>query len=397
MSEAGFGEYENRVSLNNSIRVFVISGFFSPGFKGGGPIKTIKNLFDQAGDEISFKLITSDRDLGDSSPYTSVTCGTWNQVGNAAVFYAQPGSTGYAQIARELCVKDYDIVYLNSFFSPRFSFFPLLLAKALSKRVVLGPRGEFSEGALSLKSFKKRVFITVFKLLGLHRGTVFQASSDFEAEDIRRVLGSRVDIRVAENIGSQEFSEGLEPPTAGPLKAVFVSRISPKKNLLAAFEILQKVQSPLAYDIYGPIEDRDYWQQCERMIATLPPNVTVEHKGTLNSDEVVQTLDAYDVFFFPTKGENYGHVIAEALCAGLPILIANTTPWRNLQNLGIGWDLSLNDPDAFSAALDQLAIMPAEKHFDMRQNVLAWAKNKFTQRDAIEANIALFKYAYDKK
>lgn len=383
--------------MSSNLKVLTFAGFYLPGYKGGGPIKTIKNLFDRAGDEITFKLITSDRDLGDTTPYTSVTCGAWNTVGNASVFYVQPGKTGYAQIAQQLRTKDYDVVYLNSFFSPRFSFFPLLLAKALRQKVVLGPRGEFSEGALSLKSAKKRVFINVFKLLGLHRGTVFQASSDYEAEDIRRALGPNVDIHVAEDIGAQEFADHLTPRTRDPLKSVFISRISPKKNLLAALEMLKNVQKPLVYDVYGPIEDHDYWRECEKIIAALPPHIQVQHKGMLNPDEVVKTLEKYDVFFFPTKGENYGHVIAEALCAGLPILIADTTPWRNLQDLGIGWDLPLNNPEAFGAALDEFANMRAEDHMHMRQNVLTWAKNKFSQRDAIEANIALFKYAYEKK
>ncbi len=379
------------------LQVLTFAGVFLPGYKGGGPIKTIKNLFEQAGKDISFKLVTSDRDLGDAKPYTSVACGEWNEVGNASVFYAQPSKQGYRQIAGILREKNYDVVYLNSFFSPRFSFFPLLLAKALRQKVVLAPRGEFSEGALSLKSTKKHIFITVSKLLGFHRGTVFQVSSNYEAEDIRQALGPNVDTQVAENIGAQEFAENLKPRQSGPLKAVFVSRISPKKNLLVAIKMLQKVQQPLVYDIYGPIEDQDYWRDCEKAIAALPPHIQVQHKGTLNPDEVVKTLEKYDVFFFPTKGENYGHVIAEALCAGLPIVIADNTPWRNLQNLGIGWDLPLNNPDAFSAALDELAIMPAEDHMHMRQNVLSWAKNKFSQRDAIEANIALFKYAYEKK
>lgn len=379
------------------MKILAFSSFYIPGYKGGGPIKTIKNLFDQAGDEITFNLITSDRDLGDTTAYTSVTCGAWNPVGHASVFYAQSGKVGYVQVAQQLRTKDYDLVYLNSFFSPRFSFFPLLLAKALRKKVVLGPRGEFSKGALSLKSIKKRVFIKVFKLLGLHCGTVFQASSDFEAEDIRCALGSGVDIQVAEDIGAQEFAERLGLRASGPLNAIFVSRISPMKNLLSALEMLQEVQQPLVYDIYGPIEDCEYWQQCERVIQGLPSHIKVDYKGSLTPDEVVKTLSNYDVFFFPTKGENYGHVIAEALCAGLPILIADTTPWRNLQSLGIGWDLPLNSPNTFSAALDELANMPANDHLLMRENILAWAKNKFSQRDAVDANIALFKYAYEKK
>lgn len=385
-----------RFEIDNRF-VLAFSGHYLPGYKGGGPIKTIKNLFDQAGADVSFKLITSDRDLGEAVPYTSVTCGSWNKVGNAEVFYAQPSVLGYKQMAKILFDKKYDIVYLNSFFSPRFSFVPLLIAKLLRQKVILGPRGEFSEGALSLKAQKKQFFIKLYKFLRLHKSIVFQASSEYEAEDIRRVLGSEVDIQIAEDIGAQEFAETLPLRTSQSLNAVFISRISPMKNLLAALEMLQHVKQPVLYHIYGPVEDREYWAQCEAVINTLPSHIQVEHKGELTPDQVVPTLSAYDLFFMPTKGENYGHVIAEALCAGLPILIADTTPWRNLQEQGIGWDLPLNNPDAFSAAIDQLAAMPADEHLKMREAVLAWAKNKFSQRDAVEANIAMFRYAFQKK
>lgn len=380
-----------------SLKVLTFAGVFFPGYKGGGPTKTIKNLFEQAGEDISFRLVTSDRDLGDSKPYTSVACGEWNEVCNAVVFYTQPGKQGYRQIAGILKEKNYDAVYLNSFFSPRFSLYPLLLAKALRQRVVLSPRGEFSEGALGFKSLKKKVFIAVYKLLRLHRGIVFQVSSKFEERDIRRVLGLKVDVRVAENIGAKEFGEATHERTSGILRAVFVSRISPMKNLLMALESLRDVRHPMVYDIYGPAEDENYWGQCLKVMETLPEHIQVEHKGPLNPVDVVKTISGYDVFYLPTKGENYGHAIAEAICAGLPILIADTTPWRNLQDHGIGWDLPLNSPDAFSAVLDELAAMPDEDYQAMRKRVLTWAKKKFSQRDAIEANIALFKYAHEKK
>jgi len=267
----------------------------------------------------------------------------------------------------------------------------------LRQRVVLSPRGEFSEGALGLKSLKKRVFIAVYKLLRLHRGTVFQVSSKFEERDLRRVLGPKVDVRVAENIGAQEFGEASHKRTQGVLRAVFVSRISPMKNLLMALESLRKVRHPMVYDLYGPAEDKAYWDQCQKVIETLPEHIRVVHKGPLNPVDVVKTMSGYDAFYLPTKGENYGHAIAEAICAGLPILIADTTPWRNLQDHGIGWDLPLDNPDGFSVVLDELAAMPDEEYRAMRERVLTWAKNKFSQRDAIEANIALFKYAYEKK
>lgn len=380
-----------------NMKILLFTGFYLPGYKGGGPIKTVANLVSTKSDVIDYKVVTSDRDLGDDKPYTEVVIGQWNQVGSSQVFYAKKGLKGLKEIAGTVLKKDYNIVYLNSFFSVRFSFIPLLIAKFLRQKVVLGPRGEFSTGALSLKSQKKQIFIKLYKYLGLHRGTIFQASSDYEASDIRRALGTKVDIQIAENIGSQKFAEELFIRTNNILKAVFVSRISPMKNLLVALEMLQKIQQSVSYHIYGPIEDLEYWAKCEAVISALPSHVQVEHKGELTPEKVVPTMSEYDLFFMPTKGENYGHVIAEALCAGLPILIADTTPWRNLQEQGIGWDLPLNNPDAFSAAIDQLAAMPADEHLKMREAVLAWAKNKFSQRDAVEANIAMFRYAFQKK
>ena len=378
------------------ICILTFTGYYLPGYKGGGPIKTVKNLAIQTEEKISFKIVTSDRDLGDTTPYTEVQCGAWNNIGETRVFYAQLGKKGYKQIYSILADESYHLVYLNSFFSIRYSFFPLLIAKALQKKIVLAPRGEFSGGALSIKAQKKLIFIKLYKFLRLHRGTVFQASSYYEAEDLRKVIGHSVDIQIAENISPKEFVEILPVRNIRILHMVFVSRISPMKNLLTALEILKNVKQLVTYEVYGPIEDSEYWAECKAVIKVLPTNIQVEYKGELYPDEVVSTLSKYDLFFMPTKGENYGHVIAEALCAGLPLLIADTTPWRNLLEHGIGWDLSLSNPDAFSAAIDELALMSPDEHHKMRKKVLTWAKSKFSQRDAIDANIAMFEYAANK-
>lgn len=384
------------IMKNSPINVIAFSGFYLPGYKGGGPIKTIKNLFDETGKEINFKLITSDHDLGDKSPYNNICSNEWNKVGNADVFYTQSGIKGYKQIAQILSRKDYDLIYLNSFFSLQFSFFPLLIAKFLRQKIILGPRGEFSAGALNLKSFKKSLFIRFYKIFCLHYSVVFQASSEFEFLDIKKVLGAKVDIYIAEDIGAQYFTENFPVSNGSRLNIVFLARISPMKNLLLALEILKQVKHLVTYDIYGPIEDQQYWEQCKEIILDLPSNIKVEYKGQLQPSNVIEVLSKYDLFFMPTQGENYGHVIAEALCAGVPILIADTTPWRNLEEQGIGWDLSLNNPKAFSNVIDTMVMLSEEQRLQMRKNVLEWAKNKFSNREAIEANIDMFNYTISK-
>ena len=70
------------------------------------------------------------------------------------------------------------------------------------------------------------------------------------------------------------------------------------------------------------------------------------------------------MFFLPTLGENFGHVIAES-----PVLISDQTPWRNLKNHGVGWDLPLNDPDSFRKAIVESANKSSEDYINWRSIV----------------------------
>jgi glycosyltransferase involved in cell wall biosynthesis len=379
------------------MKVLLLNAYYLPGYKGGGPIKTTVNLINATSADIDYCVVTSDRDLGDEYPYSNVSIGQWNSIENCSVFYAEGSLKGLRQLNKIMSSKDYNVVYLNSFFSVRFSLIPLFLAKIFKKPIILGPRGEFSEGALSLKAFKKKLYIQLYKFLGLARGVVFQASSNFEFNDIKKALGGHNKIFVAEDIGSQEYAKDLVVKDNAVIKLVFISRISPMKNLAYALEVLKSVSSPVIFDIYGPQEDAIYWNECEAIIKVLPERIVVHYKGLLKPSDVVDTLATYDLFFMPTKGENYGHIIAEALCAGLPILIANTTPWRDLVNKGVGWDISLEEPGQFALAIEKASAMSAESYQEYRQNVLSWAKIKFSQPEAVNANKSMFKFAVENK
>lgn len=379
------------------MKILVLSGYYLPGFKGGGPIKTLTNLIQQTGDVLSYKVITSDRDLGDDSPYDNININDWNRMGKSDVLYVPPSIKGLTKIIYIICKNDYDIIYLNSFFSPKFSILPLFISKSLGKPIVLSPRGEFSQGALSLKAAKKKAFIRIFKILRLKENIVFQASSDQEKRDIEQALGFSSDVYIATNISSKQFPNTLPSKQEDIIKGVIISRISPMKNLLLALDILENTDIPVIYDIYGPIEDIKYWKKCKHKITQLPSHISVNYKGEIHPTEVINTLKCYDFFLMPTKGENYGHAIAEALSAGVPILISNKTPWRNLEQLGIGWDISLDKLDDFSAVINKLAKIPSDEYANMRIHILNWAKKKFAQRDAIESNITMFRYAYNKK
>ncbi len=98
---------------------------------------------------------------------------------------------------------DCDILYLNSFFAFKDSIIPMLLKKfnALANmKIILAPRGQFSKGALGLKSWKKMIFVESAKLLGLYKNIEWHATTLFEKEDIESVFGRDIKVYTANNM-----------------------------------------------------------------------------------------------------------------------------------------------------------------------------------------------------
>lgn len=374
------------------MNILLFTGFYLPGFKGGGPIRTIVNMVEVLGSEINFFIVTSDRDLGDKFPYSGVTTDLWQQVGKAQVYYAS-SSKSYRNMMSIIRRFDGDAMHLNSFFSLGFSIFPLLLSRWINPGlpVVVGPRGEFSVEALKLKPIKKRAYVACVKLLGIYKNVIWHASTVYEAEDIYRVMGRGARVRVAIDIATPAVDLNLaQRVDAAALRVVFVSRISPMKNLLGAIDVLKRVDCPVSFHIYGPAEDQKYWNDCQDSALELPRHISLNYHGPLRSSEVALTLAQYDVFFLPTLGENFGHVIAEALSSGLPILISNNTPWRDLRSKKLGWDIPLERSDTFAQCIEICYSMPAVIYNQWRQRIRAWALENIGSQEAIEQNRQLF-------
>jgi glycosyltransferase involved in cell wall biosynthesis len=390
-------------------------GAYLPGFRFGGPLVSVIGLVEHLGDEFDFRILTSDRDLGDSAPYESVQAGHWTRVKGADVYYTPRSEQNLRGLGAIIRATPHDLLYLNSFFSPRFTILPLVarrLGMIPAKPLVIAPRGELSEGALSLRKGKKRAYLVASMLARLYADAVWQASSAYEAEEIRRALRvTEGKVRVAGDIlrklGVSEDKvlvagnlpaaplQATPPPhpsrTPGtPLRAIFLSRISPKKNLDYALRVLASVRAPVDFSIYGPGEDAAHVAACKALATALPPHIRVQWCGPIDPADVPATFARHDLFFFPTRGENFGHVIAESLGAGTPVLLSDRTPWRDLAAKGIGHDLPLADPAGFVAAIEAAAAEAPEAALARRERVFAFALERQRNSPDVEANRLLF-------
>jgi len=376
--------------------------YYLPGYKSGGPVRTIANIVDHMSDDFKFKIITSDRDSFEPDSYENIKINAWNRVGRAEVCYLSPDKRNLCHLRAILNNTDYDILYFNSQFTPIFTIKPLLLRRLgliPNKPVVIAPRGEFSGGALALKRGKKKAYLAFAKALGLYHNLFWQASSEHEFCDIQRVMG--VDSRkiwIAPDLPSAMIDSTIQASQPSDshdssLKILFLSRISPMKNLDFALRVLAQVKMPVQFDLYGMLGDQDYWTQCRKLIKQLPDHIQVEYKGAIPHQEVLGTFAQYDLFFLPTRGENYGHAIYEALAAGTPALISDQTPWRDFDGKGVGWVFPLDDMDGFVRCIEKYSQTDVEARNLMRVKAREYAVDVNQNSETLQLNKELFNRA----
>src|ERR1044072_8374307 len=180
-------------------KILVICDYYLPGFKSGGGMRPIVNMVDRLTDRYDFSVITRDHDGRlDKSPYSTVKIGDWNQVGNARVFYLAKDDIKTAKIKRLVDEAAPQAIYLNSFFATPANYLLFLRWRGKIKAaVIMATCGELITAAMQFKTAKKRLHITLTKLIGLHKGLYWKATTELEKQDIEKELGKKERMYVA--------------------------------------------------------------------------------------------------------------------------------------------------------------------------------------------------------
>lgn len=332
--------------------VLVSAAHYVPAFLGGGPIQTLKALIKAAPPAFTSTVICANHDLGETTPLVDRP-NEWVDVDTASVRYVQGGIRPLIEAFRS--VGHADIVYLNSLLNPRYSILPMVLKRIGFWRngtILIAPRGELDPGALALKSRKKTLFITAFRLLRMHKSVLWHASTGEEANQIKSVFGD-VTVLIRENETSLPDSAVTRSPRSrGPARLLFVSRLHEKKGLHVLLEALVDVTQPVELNIVGAFEDHNYEARCRSLIENLNDNIAIIFSGALVRDDVLTCMQAADLMVFPTAGENFGHVIAEALSQSCPVMCSTHTPWTERLDNGGGAAVKPNTPKTWTKTLE---------------------------------------------
>jgi glycosyltransferase involved in cell wall biosynthesis len=362
--------------IDDRPRILVLADHYLPGWRAGGPIRSMSNMVSELGDRCDFWIVTQDRDHLDDGAYPGIEVGNWTEVGKANVLYVDRSRFKTTDLATAVSSVAPDLVFANSLFS---DLTLRLLWIRRTRRigsipVLIAPRGELSTGALALKARRKLAYLKLGRLVGLFSGVFWQASSVDEVEQIARKVHS-AEAAVAADIPTPPNPAPLIAPTkhAGSVRLVFTARISPMKNLPFLLRLLPQVEGTIKVDLFGPKEDAEY-AIVEEVINDLPKRITVGWHGPVAPGEIQGVVGRSHFSVLPTRGENFGHSIYEALRIGRPVVISDQTPWHGLDEAGAGWVVPLQSSDAWVRAIQRCVDIE-----DSQYQALAVGAHRFAQ------------------
>jgi len=200
---------------------------------------------------------------------------------------------------------------------------------------VIAPRGTLDPAALVYSAYAKRLVRWLGQDASLKGATAFHATSSIEAGHIR-AQGLHQPIVLSPN--------GIDIPPAvhkirgGRRTLLYLGRLHEKKGLdmlLQAWMTLEPVFPDWDLRIVG--------KGCEIFELELKRDIArrgltrVILDGPVYADDKLDAFQQAELFVLPTRGENFGMVVAEALAAGTPVLTTTAAPWSELEQNNAGW------------------------------------------------------------
>jgi glycosyltransferase involved in cell wall biosynthesis len=263
--------------------ILIFSRYYLPGYKAGGPIESISLFVKKLKNYSNFSVFTSDRDFLDEFAYSNIKVNEWTERENTQIFYIDSNINSiFVYIKFLFSLKKFSTIYFTSLFDIKFTIIPIILIKFIykDKKIIIAPRGELYDGALSIKKFKKVNFLFFSKLFNIFSDIIWHSTSSHESETIiNNFDGAK--LILAQNLIDDEISEIKRKFLNDKVKLVFFSRITEKKNLHYLLEILPHLNINYELDIFGPIDNIAYWHKCNSFIKKLNLEKRISYKGSI--------------------------------------------------------------------------------------------------------------------
>jgi glycosyltransferase involved in cell wall biosynthesis len=253
--------------------------------------------------------------------------------------------------------------------------YPGWVARRFEIPYVVSPRGTLGDWPFRSGSKVKRLFWPLVQKPALAAVTGWHATSDAEYADIRR-MGFREPVAVIPN--GIDVPPRVPKEPRGPRTLLYLGRLHPKKGLdwlLSAWAAVERRFPEWRLRIVGP-DERGHLAELTAQARALGLK-RVAFDGPVYGEERWRAYAEAEIVVLPTRHENFGLVVAEALAAGTPVITTHGAPWAGLARRGCGWWIEPGVEPLVGCLEDALACSP-ERLAEMGQAGRAWMETEFS-------------------
>lgn len=264
------------------------------------------------------------------------------------------------------------------------------IAAKVGKPLVVSPRGMLAPEALRISAYNKKLFWAFLQQPALAHAAVWHATSPREAEDIR-AFGVRAPIVVIPN-GVDAANVVAEHSVEKEKRTLlFLSRIHPIKGLSTLISAWAEIaaQRPCWELVIAGPDDGGHLVELRKLVEKAGVT-SIRFEGPVYGSNKSQLLASADLFVLPTKSENFGIAVAEALAAGLPAIVTKGAPWSGLNEERCGWWID-HGIEPLKIALLEATALPSSARKEMGRRGRDWIARDFSW-DAISLQM---KQVYD--
>lgn len=221
-------------------------------------------------------------------------------------------------------ISNYDLVHVHNLFA--YTTLPACaIARHFKIPYVITTHGMLDPWCLSHKWWKKAPYYYFLEKRNLQKASGLHVTSSFEADGLS-ILGFNSNTHVIPLSVEMPVKTERSCRNNQPLSLLFLARVVPIKGLptlLHALALLhERAGRKVVLTIAGQGSE-EYIAVLQGIIKTLNITENVNFVGFLQGDAKSKILAEADVFVLPSYHENFSLATAEAMAAGLPVIVSD--------------------------------------------------------------------------
>ena len=242
-------------------------------------------------------------------------------------------------------MADSDLVHIHAIFS-HTSVSAARLARSLGRPYILRPLGSLSPYSLQRSPLRKRLFLGLGMRDLIGNAAAIHCTSPSEERDVQAEFDVKRTFALSNGVDEAMFETSFAPRQRTVL---FVGRLDRKKNLPTLIEAFACAASPGWRLVIAGEGDSAYETSLRSLTADL--DAAVEFVGWVHGECKRELFQTASLFVLPSAHENFGIAVAEAMAAGVPVIVSPQVSLSEIiAKTDSGWVVPA-DPVSLAAAL----------------------------------------------